>query len=164
MAVNVSAIQFRPQLVKTMRDLLSAYNLEPQSIELEVTETVLINEKDAYDTFKQLKSLNVKLSLDDFGKGFSSLSYLKKFPLDILKIDQSFVLHMLENKTDQAIVETIVNLAKNLALEPVAEGVETLEHVNILHMIGCTRLQGYFYSKPLPASQVDALLRSGIVH
>jgi diguanylate cyclase (GGDEF)-like protein/PAS domain S-box-containing protein len=157
-SVNISAIQFKPSLVETVKQILAEVAIVPASLELEVTESVLINDAHAIDTFTQLKSLGVKLCLDDFGKGFSSLSYIREFPLDVLKIDQSFVRNMLNDKKDMYICKTIIDLASNLELKLVAEGVETQSHADKLLEMGCYLFQGYLYSKAVPADEISARL------
>ena len=157
-SVNISAIQFKPSLVETIKQLLNEFAISPASLELEITESVLINDAQAIDTFDQLKALGIKICLDDFGKGFSSLSYIREYPLDVLKIDQSFVRNMFNDKKDLYICKTIIDLANNLDLKLVAEGVETQAHADKLLEMGCTLFQGYFYSKAIPASQISARL------
>lgn len=158
LAVNISPVQFNPGFIETVSTILNETNFPANQLEIEVTESVLINDEHAIETFNLLKNLGVKLALDDFGTGYSSLSYVKKFPLDILKIDQSFVLGMLKNKKDCNIVKTIINLAKDLHLQPVAEGVESIEHVNTLRELGCSVFQGFYFSKPVPAEEMQSFL------
>ncbi len=158
MSVNISAIQFNPALVATISDAIETTGIPANKLILEITESVLINDKHAIETIKSLKTLGIKLCMDDFGKGYSSLSYIKKFPLDVLKIDQSFVQQMLESKVDQSICETIVGLGNKLGLTVVAEGVETRLHVDMLLAMQCTLLQGYYYSKAVSASALSDLL------
>nr|WP_136252153.1 EAL domain-containing protein [Ningiella ruwaisensis] len=157
-SVNISAIQFTPSLAKSVESCLSRYDIEAQYLELEITESVLINDEAAIDTVSQLKALGIKLCLDDFGKGFSSLSYIRAFPLDVLKIDQSFVFKMLDDDTDLGICETIISLAKKLNLSVVAEGVETQAHAERLLEMNCSYFQGYLYSKPVQASIITQTL------
>lgn len=150
-AVNISPKQFaHPSFVEKVRLMLQKYNLPAKNIELEITEGVFFNnEKDSIESLHKLKKIGVQLSIDDFGTGYSSLSYLKQFPVDKLKIDQSFVRHMHENHEDQSIVRTIVDLGANLNLTLIAEGVEEQEQVAILKEMGCNEIQGYWFSKPL---------------
>lgn len=157
-AVNISAVQFNPVLLDTVKNVIANTGIVPNTLELEITESILINDAHAIDTIKSLKGLGVKLCLDDFGKGYSSLSYIKKFPLDVVKIDQSFVREMLDNYTDLSICETIVALANKLGLDIVAEGVETLAHANKLIEMRCSTLQGYYYSKPIPLEMLSDML------
>ncbi|MFW8592168.1 EAL domain-containing protein [Glaciecola sp. 2405UD65-10] len=158
LAVNISPVQFNPGFINTLSKILEETSFPPANLEIEVTESVLINDSHAIENFGMLKDLGVKLSLDDFGTGYSSLSYVKNFPIDVLKIDQSFVLGMLNNKKDSSIVKTIINFAKDLHLEPVAEGVESLEHVELLTSLGCNIFQGFYFSRPVPASDMEALI------
>ena len=158
LAVNISPVQFNPGFIDTLSEILEETAFPPANLEIEVTESILINDSHAVETFSMLKGLGVKLSLDDFGTGYSSLSYVKNFPLDILKIDQSFVLGMLNNEKDSSIVKTIINFAKDLHLEPVAEGVESLEHVELLSSLGCKIFQGFYFSRPVPAIEMEALI------
>ncbi len=153
-SVNVSAIQFNIDFIKTVKEVLAQTGVSPGALELEITESVLLNDKDSLTTFNGLKELGVKISIDDFGTGYSSLSYIKKYALDVLKIDQSFVRNMLDNDIDITIIKTIVSLARNLNVSLVAEGVETEEHAEILKGLGCHLLQGYFYGRPVPADEV----------
>lgn len=150
-AVNISPKQFaQPSFVNKVQQALKIHNLPAKNLELEITEGVLFNnENDTIESLHKLKNLGVQLSIDDFGTGYSSLSYLKQFPVDKLKIDQSFVRHMHENHEDQSIVRTIVDLGVNLGLTLIAEGVEEQEQMAILKEMGCNEIQGYWYSRPL---------------
>ena len=162
-SVNLSAMQFNQQLLLEQVGLsLKNSGLPASSLELEITETAML--KDVMETIpllRALKDMGVGLAIDDFGTGYSSLSYLKNFPIDTLKIDKSFVDEIVENPKDAAIARTIVQLADNLGLRTIAEGVETIEQVNMLTTMGCKELQGYYYSKPLPVSEIERLLESG---
>lgn len=150
-AVNISPRQFtRDDFLPMVQSILDETGLSPTQLELEITEGVIMhNEKDTIVTLNHLKEMGVKLAIDDFGTGYSSLSYLKQFPIDKLKIDQSFVRNMHQDKNDQSIVQTIIDLGKNLNLKLIAEGVEDKEHWQLLEKMGCHEIQGYFYSKPL---------------
>ncbi|MDR3428575.1 EAL domain-containing protein [Silvimonas sp.] len=155
MSVNISAAQFSagnlPQLIA---ETLNETGLPPAMLELEITEGTLMREADAArEILVALKELGVNISLDDFGTGYSSLAYLKRFPLDTLKIDQSFVRDMLNDTNDLAIIQTIVALGNTLGMELVAEGVELLEQAEKLGEIGCHIMQGYLYDKPKPARE-----------
>ena len=124
---------------------------DPQYLELEITETTVVHNIDASLTkLKELKALGVKLSIDDFGTGFSSLSYIKKFPLDTLKIDRCFVQHIDTDAQNRAIAKAIITMAKSLNFKTVAEGVETHGELKVLQDLGCDGIQGYYYSRPLP--------------
>ncbi|SFC85757.1 sensor domain-containing protein [Pseudoalteromonas denitrificans] len=154
-AVNISPRQFsQPNFVNLVKDTLKQSQLPAKNLELEITEGVLMHqETDTISMLEQLKQLGVQLSIDDFGTGYSSLSYLKKFPVDKLKIDQSFILDSHQSKEDRDIVQTIVSLGKNLGLSLIAEGVENQQHQDFLMKMDCDEIQGYFFSRPLPAKQ-----------
>jgi diguanylate cyclase (GGDEF)-like protein/PAS domain S-box-containing protein len=160
MAVNLSGRQFRQHdLVETVQRAIGAAGIDPQSLELEITESVLM--QDASETARlldNLKALGVKLSVDDFGTGYSSLSYLKRFPIDSLKIDRSFIRDIASDPDDAAITTAILAMAGGLGLEVVAEGVETMEQLGFLRGRKCQMIQGYLFSKPLPSEQIRALL------
>lgn len=162
-SVNISAVQFLEEsFLQMVQETLLESKLMPSFLELEITEGVLA--KDVQNTQQILASLRkqgVRIAIDDFGTGYSSLAYLKRFPVDVLKIDQSFVRDMLVDKSDSAIIEAIIKLAQALDLELVAEGVETQEQADALQGYGCQIMQGYLYSRPVPFSQFCALLDSG---
>ncbi len=152
-AVNLSAIQFkRGDVEQTVRDSLADSGLEPARLELELTESILVqNVEGVLATVQRLKQLGVKMSIDDFGTGYSSLSYLKRFDIDTLKIDQSFVRDLATDADDEAIVRAIIQMAHSLSLAVIAEGVETDEILKKLIDFGCDEAQGYLFSKPLPS-------------
>jgi diguanylate cyclase (GGDEF)-like protein/PAS domain S-box-containing protein len=155
-AVNLSALQFREDnLVATVADVLDLSELDPQYLELEITESFLMDNVDsAIAKLRALSNLGVHLAIDDFGTGYSSLSYLKKFPLNTLKIDQSFVRDISTDPDDAAIAEAIIALAKTLNLRVMAEGVETEEQINFLRTRGCDQAQGFLISHPVPAQDI----------
>ena len=157
MAVNLSARQFFDTGVpEHVQQALLDSGLRPDQLELEITESILMaNTKETMGLFAQLKQLGVKLSIDDFGTGFSSLAYLKRFRVDNLKIDHSFVRDISTDPDDAAIVRAIVNLAQNLQLRVIAEGVETREQLDFLAACGCQEAQGYFFAHPQPAAAVE---------
>ncbi|MBL8415755.1 MAG: EAL domain-containing protein [Propionivibrio sp.] len=159
-AVNLSAVQFRnPDLVSRIQAILAATAVAPEWLELEVTEGVLMDDSaTTLTTLNALRQAGMHLSLDDFGTGYSSLSYLKRMPLTNLKVDQSFVRGLPADKESLAIVRAIVSLAKNLGFTVTAEGVETLEQARILNGLSCETLQGYYFSKPVRAAEIDAML------
>ncbi|HEY8554805.1 MAG TPA: GGDEF domain-containing response regulator [Burkholderiales bacterium] len=161
-SVNVSAVQFRQNdLAKIVAAALEQSGLAPWCLDLEITETVLMQDADAtIATLLGLKAMGVCISVDDFGTGYSSLAYLKRFPIDTLKIDKSFMRDVTRDGHNAAIVRTVIALAKNLDLESIAEGVETEEQVRFLRAEGCDRLQGYYFSKPLPSDELAAFVRS----
>jgi diguanylate cyclase (GGDEF)-like protein len=157
-AVNVSAAQFaKPGFEREVRTALDESGLDPSFLELEITETVVMQDAETnITTLSRLKNMGVRISIDDFGTGYSSLSYLKRFPIDVLKIDRSFLSRVTEDSDNQAIVRTIVALAKSLKLEVVAEGVETQPQFDFLRDLGCDRAQGYLIGRPAFS---DAMLR-----
>ena len=165
-AVNLSAVQFQQKNLKDMiADVLQKNELEPHWLELEITESgIMQNSETAVKTLHALKQMGLKLSIDDFGTGYSSLSYLKKFPIDKLKIDQTFVRDITTDQDDAAIVVAIIGMAKALKLRVIAEGVETGDHLNYLNSNGCFEMQGYFFSKPVPAYEFGQLLVQGILN
>jgi len=162
MAVNVSYVQFaRHNLLRTVMDVLQETQLPPELLELELTESILISDPEkVLLVVDQLASMGVTFSIDDFGTGYSSLSYLKRFSVHKLKIDQSFVRDLLTDPSDAVIVSAIINMAHNLQMQSIAEGVETREQAIRLGELGCQQIQGYWFSKPLSALQMDALLAS----
>lgn len=155
-AVNLSALQFkRGNLVETVSQVLQQTGFPAESLELELTESILLQDVDlAIKTLHALKELGVKLSIDDFGTGYSSLSYLKRLAVDKLKIDQSFVRDLNRSEDSEAIVRAIIQLGHALQLELIAEGVETAEQLAYLRAHGCDMVQGYYFSKPMPADHV----------
>jgi diguanylate cyclase (GGDEF)-like protein/PAS domain S-box-containing protein len=165
MSVNLSPRQFRQKgLVDTVRRMLADTGQPARLLELEITETSLMHDVDeALDTLRELSAMGVRLAIDDFGIGYSSLNHLKRFPVHRLKIDRSFVSDLGVDWDDAAIVSAIVSLARALNLETLAEGVETSAQVQALLSYGCTRFQGNYFSVPLPASEADLLFRSPAV-
>jgi EAL domain-containing protein (putative c-di-GMP-specific phosphodiesterase class I) len=153
-AVNVSPVQFaRSDVHKVLADAMGAAGAPPGSIDVEITESLLVDCSDKLiGELKKIRALGSEISLDDFGAGFSSIAYLKRLPLSLLKIDQSFASSAMNSSTDAAIVRSIVYLAEELGLRVVAEGVETAEQVEYLRAAGCQEIQGYFFSKPLSAA------------
>ena len=158
-AVNLSAIQFRQaELVPTVRRALADSGLDPRYLELEITENVSMhNEESVIETLSALRAIGVSLAIDDFGTGYSSLSYLRRFPVHKLKVDRSFVKDITEAEPDSPIVKTIVSLASNLGLDVIAEGVETQRQADFLRSCGCVEMQGYLFSRPLPAEEMRQL-------
>ncbi len=162
MSVNLSAKQFRqPDLVEQVSRVLTAWDLAPSSLRLEITESAIIdNPTNAADALARLRALGVKVDLDDFGTGYSSLSYLHRFEIDALKIDRSFIANIGEAGENSEIVRTIINLARGLDMDVVAEGVERPEQLAILRSLGCERVQGYLFSPPLATEAVRSLLKA----
>ena len=155
LSVNVSAPQFQQlDFVDKLNTLMHHYDLPQGSLKIELTESVLMqNVDDVISKISELKQLGIQFALDDFGTGYSSLSYLMRLPFDVLKIDVSFVRDMFESPQKEAIVQTIVQLAHNLGLKVVAEGVETEKHFDYLSSLGCDYFQGYLFSKPVAESE-----------
>jgi EAL domain-containing protein (putative c-di-GMP-specific phosphodiesterase class I) len=160
LAVNVSARQFRQiDFVDQVTRAARHHGISPDKLKLELTESLLLeNVEDTICTMNALKTIGVHFSLDDFGTGYSSLQYLKRLPLDQLKIDQSFVRDIVVDASDRAIVRTIIAMAKSLNLKVIAEGVETEEQQSLLRNKGCTHVQGYLFGKPMPIEQFEAAL------
>lgn len=159
-SVNVSPNQFKhPRFVEKVMAILAANNLPPQRLEIEVTETVFAGRNDVVlRALRRLKNLGVKVALDDFGSGYSSLSYLRRFPFDTLKIDRDFVSDMNGNAEAEAILVSIIQLGKALGMTIVAEGIETIEQIRFLQEHDCHRMQGYFISRPLDAAALKRFL------
>ncbi|MHA7881089.1 MAG: putative bifunctional diguanylate cyclase/phosphodiesterase [Saccharospirillum sp.] len=162
LAVNLSAVQFYQSLIfETVRDALQSSQLDPEWLTLEFTEAILLADTESViQTIYDLKSLGVSLALDDFGTGYSSLSYLQRFPVDRLKIDRSFLLESMNDSHAAHIVQSIVQLADKLGLISVAEGIETEAQLGLMRRFGCNELQGYLFSRPLPAEQFAHLLQN----
>jgi diguanylate cyclase (GGDEF)-like protein/PAS domain S-box-containing protein len=160
-AVNLSARQFgAANLIADIRQVLAETGLAPACLEIELTESLFMSDVTlAVELLHGMKALGVKLSIDDFGTGYSSLSYLSRFPIDVLKIDRSFVAEITRDSNDAAIVASIIALAHNLKLAVIAEGVETEEQLDYLRRHGCDQMQGYFFSRPLPAAEFEQLVR-----
>ena len=159
-AVNLSPVQFRSRgLVAMVTSALAEAGVPPQRLELEVTETALLDDSEAtIEILHQLRALGVRVSLDDFGVGYSSLSYLRKFPFDRIKIDRSFVGTLGESPESIAIVRTIASLGAVLGVETTAEGVETIEQLDFVRECGCTAVQGYYFGRPCPAAEVERVI------
>lgn len=161
-AVNVSLEQLRRgDLVAVVANALSESNLEPRWLELEFTESAVMQDtEDNLVILRQLKELGVLLSIDDFGTGFSSLGYLQKLPMDVLKIDRSYVLELPDDEDAATIVTTIVRMARSLDLDVIAEGVESGEQLEFLRGLGCDQYQGVVFSAPVPAAEATLLLQA----
>ncbi|MGF6275663.1 diguanylate cyclase (GGDEF)-like protein/PAS domain S-box-containing protein [Massilia sp. UYP11] len=160
-AVNLSARQFgAPDLLDSLESALRETGLDPSCLEIELTESLFMSDvTPAVELLHRMKALGVNLSIDDFGTGYSSFSYLSRFPIDVLKIDRSFVADITHDANDAAIVTSIIALAHNLKLAVIAEGVETAEQLDYLRSRGCDEMQGYYFSKPLAAPEFEQLLR-----
>jgi EAL domain-containing protein (putative c-di-GMP-specific phosphodiesterase class I) len=148
-----------PELVADLREVLEHSGLEPSSLHLEITETALMEGREAISqVLKQIHQMNVQLDMDDFGTGYSSLSYLHQFPIDSLKIDRSFVGNLGLNEETWKIVQAIVHLGKNLGMELIAEGIENLVQLRMLQTLKCEHGQGYYFAKPMEAAAIDVLM------
>jgi EAL domain-containing protein (putative c-di-GMP-specific phosphodiesterase class I) len=163
-AVNVSGAELKEEgFLEDLLAILEQTRLDPRLLELELTESVLMRRTDSTITILTiLRERGVQVAVDDFGTGYSSLSYLQIFPLDVLKIDQSFVRQIAINGSDAAIVTAVIGMARNLKLRVIAEGVETREELDFLLAHECDEAQGYYFSKPIPADKFMDLLRQGL--
>jgi EAL domain-containing protein (putative c-di-GMP-specific phosphodiesterase class I) len=159
-AVNLSPVQFKnPNLVSSVTAALQASGLPADRLELEITESVLLQNSDGtLGILHELRAMGVKISLDDFGTGYSSLSYLRSFPFDKIKIDRSFVKELTTRDDSMAIIRAVTGLGKSLGIATTAEGVETSAQLELLRREGCTQVQGYLFSKPRPAAEVEGML------
>jgi len=165
MSVNLSSRQFvSPDFAESVKRVVRETAVPPEILDLEITESMTMDVSRTIETLRQLKKLGVSISIDDFGTGYSSLSYLKNFPVDRLKIDQSFVRQMHSETKDRSIVATIISLAHNLNLHVVAEGVETQSQSEFLAQQGCDEMQGYYISKPLKAFDVESFIAARIAN
>ena len=162
-AVNLSARQLAdPMLIDSIASVLRETDLAPTCLEIEITESsVMADVEQSIQILRQLKALGIKLAIDDFGTGYSSLAYLKRFPIDVLKIDQSFVRDVETDPDNAAIVNSIISLAHNLELDVIAEGVETGNQLAYLKRQRCDVMQGYHFSRPLPVEEIEAIMREG---
>ena len=158
-AVNISAIQFRsPGLMQVIVGALAASGLSPTRLEIEITETVLLHNREAtLAVLHQLRELGIRIAMDDFGTGYSSLTYLQSFPFDKIKIDRSFVKNITRNSSSLNIVRAVAALANGMGMTATAEGVETAEQLRSIASEGCTEMQGFLFSKPLPAAEIERL-------
>lgn len=162
MSINISSLQYNKEnFVDMLIQVMNKYQVRPSEIELEITESILIEDfNEVSEKLKLLREYGVRISLDDFGTGFSSLSYLKKLPIDTLKIDKSFIDTVLTDSATRIITESIINMVKTLGFESIAEGVEDEQQYKYLHAIGCDVIQGFLLGKPLPAAQIEELLKN----
>jgi EAL domain-containing protein (putative c-di-GMP-specific phosphodiesterase class I) len=163
MTVNVSGLQImQPDIVSQVADILARTGVTPSCVALEITESVLMRDaEDILTVLHDLQRLGVQLKVDDFGTGFSSLSYLKRFPVDALKIDQSFVSGLGTDRDDEAIVQAILALGRSLGMRTVAEGIETHQQLAALRAFGGELGQGFLFSRPKPAHQLKLILQRG---
>ncbi len=163
-SINVSATEFRAKtFLEEISTTLRETGLEARYLDLELTEGVLMeNAKSTASVLQALKRMGVHLAVDDFGTGYSSLSYLRQFPIDVLKIDQSFISQIPGEPNDSAIVRAIIDMGKNLKHRVIAEGIETQEQLALLRAWNCEEGQGYFFSRPVPAARFARLLQTGV--
>jgi diguanylate cyclase (GGDEF)-like protein/PAS domain S-box-containing protein len=155
-AVNISPKQFQqPSLVGVIKKAIDRYGISPSSIEIEITEGAMQDKEETIAMLNRLKELGITISVDDFGTGYSSLNYVKQLPIDVLKIDQSFVRDVLVNNKDSAIITTIIHLGKSLGMEVIAEGVEDQQQADFLLHANCEKAQGFYFSKPLSAEEIE---------
>ncbi len=162
-AVNLSAVQFKSDIAATMIQLLHDYQLPPKLIELEITERIMMRDTDANLTIlRRLSDIGIRFSMDDFGTGYASLSYLRRFPFSKIKIDQSFVRDINTKADAAAIVRAVIGLGNSLDMVVTAEGVETDEQLQYLRKAGCTQAQGYFIGKPVPAENVTWMFATDV--
>lgn len=161
LSINISAMQYRREdFVPRLMEILQKYQVDPCVIELEITESILIDDFDnVVEKLRQLKEYGIRVSLDDFGTGFSSLSYLKNLPIDTLKIDKSFIDTVLLDSSTRIITESIINMVKSLGFESISEGVEQEQQYRYLHSIGCDVIQGYLFGRPQSSDQIEELIQ-----
>ena len=159
-SVNVSGVQFGADLLNTVREALAAAGLPAERLVIEITESVLINAADAAETIVALRELGVRIAMDDFGTGTSSLSYLREHPFDIVKVDQSFVRGEGDGARRSAIVRAVTQLAESVGMTVTAEGVETVEQLDSIRADGCGSIQGYLVGRPVPAQALNGMLAS----
>ena len=160
MSINISSLQYkRDDFVDSILDVLNKYQVRPSEIELEITEGVLIDDFNIVNNkLRLLRECGIRISLDDFGTGFSSLSYLKQLPIDTLKIDKSFIETILSDHATRVITESIISMVKALGIESIAEGVELEKQYKYLHSIGCDVIQGYLFGKPLMPEEFEKVI------
>ena len=158
----MSPVQFRnPRLFDTVQAAIAQARLSPDRLEIEITESLLLTDSEqTLETLHRLRDLGVRIALDDFGIGYSSLSYLRRFPFDKIKIDRSFMRDLSRKGDSLAIIKAIIGLGHSLGMELVAEGVETEEQLNAVREQGCNEVQGFYFSPPMPAAAVQFLLET----
>jgi EAL domain-containing protein (putative c-di-GMP-specific phosphodiesterase class I) len=159
LSVNISPVQFKQSnLVEMVRGALDASGLPARRLELEITESVLMqNTEAAVSTLSEIKRLGVHIAMDDFGTGYSSLGYLQRFPFDKIKIDRTFIQTLTQRPNAGSIIRAVISLGRSLGIQTCAEGVETAQQVYILKAEGCNEVQGYFFGKPMPAGEFDIM-------
>ncbi|TKD68827.1 putative bifunctional diguanylate cyclase/phosphodiesterase [Pseudalkalibacillus hwajinpoensis] len=164
-AVNLSQRHFNQEdIVCTIHTILTEVGLEPESLEIEITESMaMFNEEETIEKLHKLRELGLEISMDDFGTGYSSLNYMKKLPINRLKIDRLFIKDITNSSCDLAVVTTIISMARHLELDIIAEGVETEEQLSVLKGLECYEVQGYLYSKPIPAKEIEEFMETYVV-
>ncbi len=163
-AVNISPIHFQdPSLITTVEQVLGETGLQPKDLVLEVTESVVQSVEESYDVFDRLQKMGLSIAIDDFGTGYSSLASLKQLPIDCLKIDRMFIVDMLNEAESSILLGVIVGAAHALNHSVIAEGVETREQLEILSGIGCNIVQGFYFSKPLPADEIPSTAKQNFL-
>jgi EAL domain-containing protein (putative c-di-GMP-specific phosphodiesterase class I) len=165
MAINMSPLQLqREELPSRIESLLIEHGVTADMLAIEITETVLLKSLDtAVMVLRRLEAMGAQISLDDFGSGFSSLSYVRTLPIHIIKIDKQFIRDIRNSPHDAVLVASIISLAHNLGMQVIAEGVETLEQLIYLKTAGCDQAQGYYFSRPVPAASARELLSNGVL-
>jgi EAL domain-containing protein (putative c-di-GMP-specific phosphodiesterase class I) len=163
-AVNLSARQFADEnLLSDVETTLAEVGMDPTLLELEITESMMMHNTDkTIQVLAGLKKMGIRIAIDDFGIGYSSLSHLKQLPIDIIKIDRSFIMDIPGDQADEAIADAIIAMGKSLKILVVAEGVEALEQLQFLRSRGCDEIQGFFFSRPLPAQEFSKILRKNL--
>ncbi len=165
LSVNISPIHFQdPAIIDTINHTLRKTGFPASNLELEITENVVQTNSNIMETFDQIKRLGVRIAIDDFGTGYSSFASLKKLPVDCLKIDRIFVMDMTQDPDSSILFGTIVKVTDALGHDVIAEGVETQQQVKILRKIGCEIAQGYYFSHPVPAKKIPALINGQSSH
>ena len=164
-AVNVSPIQLRQaDFVRSVENALAAAGDGPHGLDLEITESVIMDDIEAnVGKLDQVRAMGIGISIDDFGTGYSSLAYIARLPVDVIKIDRAFITRLGDDADSMSIVQTIISLTHALRRKVVAEGVETEEQASLLRSLGCDQFQGYLFSKPLPAADIERLLAASAV-
>jgi EAL domain-containing protein (putative c-di-GMP-specific phosphodiesterase class I) len=166
MSVNLSAVQLRRKdFLEDVKTIIQKCDMNPQYLNFELTESVLMNGADlTLSLLHSLKSIGITLSIDDFGTDYSSLSYLKRFPVDILKIDRTFISDITIDQDDEAITSAIISMGRSLRLKTIAEGVETKEQLSFLQALHCDEAQGNLFIEPLPANDIHQYLKAGYIN
>lgn len=161
MNVNLSAAQLKhPRFVEEVARVIEETGIDPGALVLEITESMVMEDAEhSVAMLQELKGLGLRIAVDDFGTGYSSLAYLKRFPIDMLKVDRAFVDGLGREPGNTAIVRAVIGLARALNLEVVAEGIETAEQLSLLRELGCDYGQGYYFAKPLPSTEAGELLK-----